>query len=222
MAGALSSPRLQRLARRAPVEPSAEPEHCELCGAPIPGDHRHIADLSKRELLCACRACSLLFDRDAAGGGHFRLVPDRRLRLVDFELTDLNWERLRIPVDMAFFFIGSPDDRVMAFYPSPVGATESLLELDAWEELRAANPVLGEMQRDVEALLVNRARGARQHWVVPIDDCYSLVAVIRTRWKGLSGGQEVWQQLDRFFDELDRKAKPRRQGAAEREMRWRR
>ena len=51
--------------------------------------------------------------------------------------------------------------RASRFYPSPMGATESLLGLDAWERLEAANPVLGELEPDVEALLVNRARGAR-------------------------------------------------------------
>jgi hypothetical protein len=210
----LASPRLQSLAQRSSTESPAEEERCDLCSAPIPSDHRHLIDLSTRELLCACRACKTLFDRGAAGGGHFRLIGDRRLRLVDFELTDLAWERLRIPVDMAFFFHSSRDGRVMAFYPSPMGATESLLELETWRELTAANPVLEEMEPDVEALLVNRARGARQEWVVPLDDCYALVAVIRTRWKGFSGGQEVWEELRRYFEELDARATPHLQAAA--------
>lgn len=211
----MASPRLRRLAQRsASAAPQVE-EHCELCDEPIPAQHRHLIDLTTRELLCACRACSLLFDRAAAGGGHFRLVPDRRLRLDDFELSDLTWERLRIPVEMAFFFRSSRDERVLAFYPSPMGATESLLELDAWRELEDANPVLAELEPDVEALLVDRARGARRQWLVPVDECYALVGLIRTRWKGLSGGKEVWQEIDRFFEELDRQAKPRRQRAAE-------
>ena len=214
-ADTLASPRLQRLARGPADDRRGADERCELCGESIPAEHRHLIDLSTRELLCACRACSMLFDRSAAGGGHFRLVPNRRLGLVDFELPDLVWERLRIPVDMAFFFHSSKDERVMAFYPSPMGATESLLELDAWRELETANPVLREMEPDVEALLVNRARGARQHWLVPLDECYGLVAVIRTRWKGFSGGREVWQEIGRFFEELERRAKPRRQAAAE-------
>jgi hypothetical protein len=53
----------------------------------------------------------------------------------------------------------------------------------------------------VEALLVNRARGTRQHFLVPIDDCYRLAGLIRTRWRGLSGGEEVWKEIDRFFEE---------------------
>ena len=54
----------------------------------------------------------------------------------------------------------------------------------------------------MEALLVSRARGMREHWLVPVNDCYELVGVIRTRWRGLSGGSEVWEDIDRFFDDL--------------------
>jgi hypothetical protein len=58
------------------------------------------------------------------------------------------------------------------------------------------------MERDVEALLVNRVRGAREHFLVPIDECYSLVGLIRMHWRGLSGGREVWEKIDRFFQDL--------------------
>jgi hypothetical protein len=205
----LASPRLRRLAARAPVQqqqPQPE-EHCELCGRPVPVEHRHVLDLRSRDMLCACRPCSILFERDAAGGGHYRLVPERRLCLDDFELSDLEWEQLQIPVEMAFFFHSSAEQRVMAFYPSPMGPTESQLELTAWNEVERANPVLADMQPDVEALLVNRARGARRQWLVPIDDCYRLVALIRTRWRGFTGGKEVWFELERFFDDLDRRSR---------------
>jgi hypothetical protein len=174
----------------------------------MPSEHRHLLDLSNRVLLCACRACSLLFDRDAAGGGHYRLVPDRRLRLDGFELSDAVWDRLRIPVGIAFFHFDSRESRTMAHYPSPMGPTESLLGLEAWEAVEGANPVLATIEPDVEALLVNRSKGERRHWLVPIEDAYSLVAVVRTHWRGFSGGSEVWSQISRFFDELDRRAAP--------------
>jgi hypothetical protein len=212
----LASPRLRQLAQRRRANPQAQQEHCDLCDEPLPRSHRHLLDVESRQLLCACRACSLLFDREAAGGGHYRLVPERRLRLEDLEFSDPVWEQLRIPVDMAFFFYNSAAQRVMAFYPGPMGATESLLELEAWEEIERANPALGEMEPDVEALLVNRASRGHGQWLVPIDDCYRLVAVIRTRWRGFTGGKEVWLEIERFFAELERRANTHLQADVER------
>ena len=212
----LASPRLRRVAHQrfeadSRLPATEQEERCELCSAPLAADHRHLVDLRSRQLVCTCRACSLLFDRRAAGGGHYRLVPDRRLRLADFALEDAVWEQLRIPVEMAFFFYSSAAARVVAFYPSPMGATESRLELAAWKEIARANPLLGTLEPDVEALLVNRAGARPGHWLVPIDDCYRLVAVIRTRWRGFSGGKEVWTELERFFADLDRSAREQRQ-----------
>ena len=157
--------------------------------------------------MCACRPCSLLFDRGGSGNGRYKLVPERRLRLEDFAMSEQAWEELRIPVDMAFFFDSSAAERVLAYYPGPMGPTESELQLSSWQELEQANPILGELEVDVEALLVNRISGARRHWLVPLDECYRLVGVIRTRWRGLTGGSEVWQEIDRFFEELDRRAR---------------
>lgn len=210
-ADTLASSRLRRLAQRsagavAQAEADAQ-EHCDLCSAPIPAEHQHVLDLSSRQLKCSCRPCALLFDSKAAGGGHYRLIPDRRLRIDDFELDDALWEGLRIPVDMAFFFRDTQAERVSTFYPSPMGATESLLELRAWTELERANPVVGTLTPDVEALLVNRARGESSHWIVPVDDCYDLVGLIRTRWRGLTGGTEVWQAIEQFFERLAGRAK---------------
>ncbi len=225
----LAASRLRRMARRPaqPQEPVHEPpgaeEQCELCGGRIGSEHRHLLDVTSRELMCACQACKILFDRPeaGAGGAHYRLVPDRRLWVEDFELDDVTWANLRIPVEMAFFFYSSPAERVVAFYPSPAGATESLLELEAWQELERDNPLLRSMEPDVEALLVNRAKGARQHFIVPIEDCYGLVGLIRTWWRGLAGGQEVWEEIEAFFERLVRRSTAAT-GNPEEEERWRR
>ena len=203
----LGGSRLGRLARRSAREVQAAQERCELCSEPIPPEHRHLLEVSTREMMCVCRPCSILFDREAASEGRYRLVPDRHLFLGDFEMSDAQWESLRIPVDMAFLFYSTPAERVVAFYPSPMGPTESLLKLSAWEELERCNPVLGGMEQDVEALLVNRARGAREHFLVSIDECYRLVGLIRTRWRGLSGGREVWEEIERFFEQLRERSK---------------
>jgi hypothetical protein len=198
--------RLQTLARareRRPVEQAEE--RCDLCGEPIASQHRHLIDVEDRRLLCACRPCSILFDHKGAGGGHFRLLPDRSRRMVDLDLDDALWRSFEIPVDLAFFFHSSAAGRVVAFYPAPAGATESLLSLDAWNELVQRNPVLAALEPDVEALLVNRT-GEPEHFVVPVDRCYELVGLIRTHWRGFSGGAEVWRHIDGFFDRLRRDA----------------
>src|SRR3954468_10339615 len=125
--GSVATSRLRRLAQAPASAPAAaEPEErCELCGTPIPAAHRHLLDLDTREVACACRACGLLFDRPGTDAGRFRAIGDRRLRIADLELSDPMWEELRLPVDMAFFFHGSREGRVRAFYPSPMGPTES-------------------------------------------------------------------------------------------------
>jgi hypothetical protein len=52
------------------------------------------------------------------------------------------------------------------------------------------------MEPDVEALLVRRGRDA---WVLPVDDCFRLAAVLREHWSGFQGGDAVWEQVERFF-----------------------
>jgi hypothetical protein len=170
-------------------------ERCELCNVPIAADHRHLLDPATRGLLCACRPCGLLFDR----GGRYTLVPTRRTRLDEDHLSDLEWEELRLPVDIAFFLHSSAEGRDMAFYPGPMGATESQLPLQL-DVLRTIEP-------DVEALLVDRHLGAREHWIVPIDDCFRLVGIVRTHWRGLTGGKDVWAEIGQFFDGLERRVR---------------
>jgi hypothetical protein len=148
------------------------------------------------ELLCSCRACTVLFQREAAGRGHYRLVPDRRLRLPAFPVGGLG-----VPVGLAFFTVG-PDGTVTAHYPSPMGATTWQVDRENWQAVLGDCPQLNELVPAVEALLVNTTRNAREYWLVPIDDCYRLVAVIRQEWRGLSGGSKVWPAVDRFFAEL--------------------
>ena len=174
---------------------------CELCGMEIPSvRHRHLLELAPREVRCACDACALRF-HDVVGG-KYRLIPRDARPLIDFQISDSHWDGLAIPINLAFFFHSSLEDRVVAMYPSPAGATESLLSLESWELLVADNPVLGEMESDVEALLVKRIGTTWQYYLAPIDTCYKLVGLIRTRWRGLSGGKELWEEIENFFDEL--------------------
>ena len=198
---------LKRFARRGQQAVQAALESCDFCSEPIPTEHRHLLEISKREVMCVCQACSILFDREAASLGKFRLIPDRRLYFPDFQMDDIQWEGLRIPVGLAFLFYSTPAEKVLAYYPGPMGATESLLSLDTWGDLVRCNPILQKMEPDVEALLINRARGARDHFLVPVDECYRLVGILRMNWRGFTGGKEVWEEIGRFFKQLRGRSK---------------
>jgi hypothetical protein len=180
--------------RRPPVE------RCELCSIRIPPQHRHLVELQTQKITCACDPCALRF-QDVVGG-RFKLIPRDSRSLPNFAISDAEWENFALPINLAFFYYSTPRGKMMVYYPSPAGATESLLPLSAWEELVQHNPPLKKLQADVEALLVNRAGGARDYFIAPIDKCYELVGTIRMHWRGLSGGQEVWDRIAGFFAAL--------------------
>ncbi len=180
-------------------------ERCEMCSRELAHQHEHLVELAAQKLICACDACVILFDGQS--GSKYKRVPQRVLFLKDFKLSDGQWDGLMVPIGMAFFFRSTPHSKVIALYPSPAGPIESLLSLDAWTDIVEANPVVNEMEADVTALLVNRigyARGASspEYYLVPIDECYKLVGLIRTHWRGLSGGTEVWREIGAFFATL--------------------
>lgn len=184
-------------------------ERCDLCSAPVGPVHPHLIEPARRRLQCSCDACAILFSGHAAA--RYRRVPQRVRSLRSFHLTDAQWDSLLIPISMAFFYESSVDKRVVALYPSPAGPMESLLTLEAWTEIADENPVLKEMEPDVEALLVNRlgaahGQAAPQYYVAPIDECYKLVGLIRAEWKGLSGGADVWKGIGDFFARLKERA----------------
>jgi hypothetical protein len=170
-----------------------------MCGVDLPERHRHVLDEQSDELMCACRPCTLLFERDAAGRGHYRLVPEHRERM-----PGLDPHELGVPVGLAFF-VRRSDGSVVAHYPSPLGATRWDVDPGTWRRVEERCPPVRDMAAGVQALLLNTARGAREHWVVPVDDCYRLVAVIQREWRGLSGGSTVWPAVERFFADLDRR-----------------
>jgi hypothetical protein len=182
---------------------------CELCASPIADAHGHLVDLQQRSLLCCCRPCTLLFTADGAGAGRYRAVPDRVLRDPDQQLTDAQWERLQVPVGMAFFFRNSATGDLTAFYPSPAGATESELPLDTWQDGLGRGRLAALMEPDVEAILVRRSDvGRLDCYLVPIDACYELVGLVRLTWKGFDGGAEAHAAIDGFFARLLVRSRP--------------
>jgi hypothetical protein len=204
-------------ARTAEVSASPEIERCDLCDTELDDRHGHVADLENRSILCTCRACYLLFTREAAGGLRYRAVPDRYLHDPGRPITAAEWEQLQIPVAAAFFLrstsADSVDGTLGAFYPGPAGATECLLDLDAWARLEAEHPLLAEARSDVEAIVIRRDAGHEDCYLVPIDACYELVGRIRLHWRGFDGGSEAHASIDAFFDGLRARSRPLAQHA---------
>lgn len=176
--------------------PQTETEICELCSKPIAFQHQHLLELEKRRVTCACDACAILFGGNARQ--RYRRIPRDLSRLDNFLMDDHEWESLLIPINLAFFVHDSTAGRVLAQYPSPGGIMESALDLEYWNTIAERNPILSHFEPDVEALLVNRL-AAPQYLRAPIDQCFRLAGIIRTHWRGFSGGTQVWREVDRFF-----------------------
>lgn len=197
---------LRRVTRSRPQ--LAAGERCEMCAESITDEHPHVVNLDSRGLMCTCRACYLLFT-DEVANLHYRAVPERYLSFGAFTLDARAWDELQIPVGLAFLFRNSVQNRTIAFYPSPAGATESELELDAWERIVETNPELATLRPDVEALLVRRADGPNGScFLVPIDACYELVGTLRQLWRGFDGGQQAHEAMGAFFADVQRRSRP--------------
>ena len=178
---------IRRFARPRP----RQPESCELCKRPDGAAHQHLLE-STRNLACSCDACAVLFGDQHAGG--YRRVPAPPVAVGGFSNQRLGLGRLAYSeLHSGVFLLSQRGQRMMAYFPSPACATESRLPLDSWQELETANPVLRQMQPDVEALLVNRVHQAREYYLAPLDQCYRLVGLIRAHWRGLAGGARAWE-----------------------------
>jgi hypothetical protein len=180
-------------------------EACEFCAAGIPGGHSHVADLEQSTLKCACRACYLLFTHPQAGRGRYLAVPDRYLADLSRPLSAADWDVLEIPVGIAFFLRNA--EGVAGFYPSPAGATECRLDLQAWDRLAASHPLLGAAAPDVEAVLIARGEAGVEYFLVPIDACYELAGRMRLHWRGFDGGSEARASIAEFLDGVRSRAR---------------
>jgi hypothetical protein len=199
----------------------APEEKCEFCAAMIAAEHGHVADLDSATLMCACRACYLLFTHSGAGQtweqdpqpeqerrvgrARYRSIPDRYCADPGHPLTQSEWDALEIPVGLAFFLRSSASGETTAFYPSPAGATECRLDLEAWGRIIEGHPLVSAAEPDVEAILISR--GERDQpgidtFLVPIDACYELAGRMRLEWHGFDGGAEARQSIAAFLDRV--------------------
>lgn len=193
--------------RAARADPQPVGERCEMCAETIADEHQHVVNVEGRQLMCVCRGCYLLFT-EAQAELRYRAIPDRYLVFPEFALDRRRWETLQIPVGLAFFFRNSALDRTVAFYPGPAGATESELDLLAWNDIRSADPRVDVLADDTEAVLVRVPDddGAPQSYLLPIDACYEFVGRLRMLWHGFDGGQQVREFIDDFFELLDQRS----------------
>lgn len=199
---------MRTLARAGARMPAGDPrppatERCDICNATVPADHRHLLHLSERRIVCACEACWALH----SGDPEYRPTGTRTIWLERFDCSESAWRAFQIPVGLAFFMRSTVTGSVVAFYPSPAGATESELSLDAWDALVERNPVLEELDPDAEALVVNRLAEPPEYAIAPIDACYALVGLIKARWEGISGGAALQQAVPEFFAAMRARAR---------------
>jgi hypothetical protein len=190
-----------------------------MCAAEIPADHGHLADLEQSTLMCACRACYLLFTHSQAGRGRYRAVPDRYCSDPAHPLSPADWDALEVPVGLAFFLGSSGGNgsagggTLTGFYPSPAGATECRLDLQAWQRIAESHPMLTAAAPDVEAVLIYRGdapdtQARVEYFLVPIDACYELAGRMRLNWRGFDGGSEARESIAEFLDGVRSRARP--------------
>jgi hypothetical protein len=180
----------------------ATSERCDLCGLPIPEDHRHLLALVERRIVCSCEACWAM----RAGEGDYRPTGNRTVWLPDLDVPDDLWASFQIPIGLAFFMHSTVTACVVAMYPSPAGATESELHFETWRRLVELNPALDDLEPDIEGLIVNRLSDPAVYAIAPIDRCYALTGAIKLTWEGISGGTGVGEAVSRFFEDLRREA----------------
>jgi hypothetical protein len=179
-----------------------EGERCDFCATPVAPEHDHLIELAARRILCTCRPCHIVFEPAGAAQGKYRAIPKRYREVADFVVDDATWDSLQLPIGLVFFFYNSTESRTVAFYPSPAGATESLLPLEEWVGIVACYSEFSSIEPDVEAILIQRNREVSRCFIVPIDAAYELVGLIRTCWKGFDGGQEAHQKIAQYFEKV--------------------
>ena len=195
LAGLAARARAPRPAAKAPADRNG---HCNLCPIGLGDQHRHLLHLDERRILCVCETCWSMHSGDA----EYRPAGLRTIWLHDFELSDELWAGLEIPIGLTFIMRSTGTGTIVALYPSPAGATEMELDLFSWAAMCAANPILDRLEPDAEALIINRLADPPQYVLAPIDQCYRLVGMIKSRWEGISGGRAIDSAVAEFFDDL--------------------
>ena len=121
-----------------------------------------------------------------------RARPLRRRRRTS-RCRRATWDAFQIPVERGLLLpqlvarTGSrPSTRARPAPPSRCSP------LDAWDDLVAANPILGDAGRPTSRRCSSgSATTGTTAFLVPIDACYELVGQMRRLWRGFDGGREA-------------------------------
>jgi hypothetical protein len=179
-------------------QPDLTEDHCDFCGRRLLPDHRHFLERPSKKILCACDHCTSAHH----AGGPYDLIPRRYEWLEDLVMPESLWLEFMIPVNIAFFVHDRETDTIITFYPGPVGATFSQLQIGAWQKLVQNNPDRLYLLPDLEAFIVNRLDATAEYFIAPIDWCYRLVGVMRLHRKGIFGGREAQDAVRNIIQEL--------------------
>jgi hypothetical protein len=178
-------------------------ERCGLCAASLGPVHPHLVQVESGRLHCSCAGCASVL---GPASGKFRRVPERVRALADLRMTPEDWQGFAIPVGIAFFVRSTSRGGAVVFYPSPLGPVETAVPAEAWEGLLGKNPGLGALEPDVEAVLIRRGVERSDAFLVPLDECYRLTALVRQSWRGFTGGEALTGVVDEFFAGLGRRS----------------
>ena len=103
------------------------------------------------------------------------------------------------------------------FYPSPAGATECRLDLQAWAAL--ARPIRCSTRPSPTSrpsLICRTGDAGVEHFIVPIDACYELAGRMRLYWRGFDGGTEARASIADFLGASD----PRQRSVSQERLTW--
>ena len=160
---------------------------CRLCGEWLGEIHLHLWHVQERRSACACRRCETRDARNRMRG--YRRMQPRVELLEGFEMSEAMWVALTTTVGLAnavaFFFRTSRTREVKACGPGrgeSLDVIETTVDPEAWATLVDRNPVLNDLESDVEALLVHRLGLNPEHYRVSINLAYRLTGLARGDW----------------------------------------
>jgi hypothetical protein len=178
------------LRRTGAPETSLAQRRCQMCGEWLGEIHPHLWEVEARRMICSCRRCDLRFERTLSQ--RYRRLRPHVQALPALQLDGGIWHALAGPaldspggaVELAFFFRVSLTGVVKVGRPGRFGVDEEVVDQEAWATLTDRNPILNDLESDVEALLVSRLGLEAEHYRVSIDHGYRLLALVRGDWAG--------------------------------------